>query len=212
VTDDPEDEVSETADLTLVEPPRRVELADLPQSPKSTFLAATAMGWEVHAWFAIGEVAPTLYVGNSDEDAKKPHNAGDVRYDGYVAHMFTVEARDPLLPIAFQAHYLGKKYADGRKSPLGSFDDAMVVDPVGVPRELRARYLPIKQDRGKYETTASFQRRVTAAQSRADEQSRTYNDGAVDFQHRPMFTAAREFDSWLAEWRSFSTQKAKLNV
>ena len=202
-----EEEVSETAALALVEPPRRIEVADLPQSPKSAFLTATAMDWTVHAWLAIGEVAPTLYVSNTDA-----HSAGDVYLDGYTARMFTVEARDPDLPIGFQAHYLGKVYADGRKSGRGSFDYAMVVDPVGVPRVLRAEYKPIKQDRGKYETTASFQRRVAAAQARADEQDRTYNNHTVIFQNRRMFVTAREFDAWLAEWRSFSTQKAKLNV
>ena len=203
------DEVSETAAFTLIEPPKRIGVSDLPQSPKSTFTAATNCGWEVHAWLSIGEVAPTLYVSNTDA-----HSAGEVYLDGYTARMFTVEARDPDLPIGFQAHYLGKVYANGRKAGLGSFDYALVVDPVGVPRELRAKYKPIKQDRGKYETAKSFQRRVTDAQKVADEMTASYNDGSVDFQHRPMFTVAREFDSWLAEWRSFvpTTKKATLNV
>lgn len=209
MSDEPESEVSET---TLIEPPRRLDVADLPQSPKSTFLAAEACGWLVRAWLAVGEVAPTLYVSNSDEGAKKPHSAGEVLFDGYTARMFTIDSRHPDLPLGFRAHYLGKVYANGRKAPLGSFDYALAVDPVGVARELRAEYKPIKQDRGKYETTKSFQRRLTAAKEQADAEDVSYNVGSVVFQHRVMFDTAGEFDSWLADWRSFvpvTTKKVK---
>lgn len=197
-----EDEVSET--FTLTQPPTRIGVEDLPRSPKSTYLAATACGWAVSAWLSVGEVAPTLYVGNSDEGAKKPYNAGDVKWDGYTARLFIVEARVLDLPLGFRAHYLGKQYGDGRAAPLGGFDYALAVDPVGVPRALRADYNPIKQLRGKFETGKSFLRRQNDAKTLADEMAAAYNDGGVTFETAPLFAVAGEFDSWLAEWQSFT--------
>jgi hypothetical protein len=204
----PEPEVSET--FTLLRRSERLDPDALPRSPKSTFRLATECGWMVHAWLAVGEYAPTLYVSNSDEDDKHPHSIGDVLYDGYRANIYVVEARDPELPLGFKASYIGKEYEDGRSAPAGSFDHALIVDPVGIPHVLKSVYKPIKQDRGKYETTKSFSRRLADAQKMADEQDRLYNTGEVIFQHRRMFTAARPFDSWLAEWRSFYQESIPL--
>lgn len=208
VEDEPE--VSET--FTLIQPPKPIAAKDLPQSPKSAFLAATDCGWEVRAALSIGEFAPTLYVGSTDD-----HSAGDVYRDGYRARIFTVQARDLALDIAFRAQYVGKVYADGRKSGAGSFDGAHVSDPVGVPRKEHVEYKPIKQDRGKYETASSFMRRQVAAKKAADEMTATYNDGFVWYRHTAFFATSGEFTSWLAEWRSFArptapTKKAKSNA
>ena len=200
-----EDEVSET--FTLTQPPTRIEPTALPRSPKSTYLSALNIGWDARAWLSTGEVAPVLYVSNSEENAKSPHNAGDIKFRGYTARMFVVEARDLAMPLGFRAHYLGKEYSDGSKATAGSFGFARVVDPAGVASEARAVYKPIPQLRGKYETAASFQRRSDEAKNIADGMTANYNDNTITIHHTSSFSVARDFDSWLAGWQSFTGAK-----
>jgi len=191
-----EEEVSET--FTLIAAPTRITLAELPTSPKGAFKLATAMGWDVSAWITLGEFAPTLYTGSTDT-----HVAGEVKAVGYHARIFTVEARDPLMPLGFQAHYLGKQYADGRKASGGSFEHARVADPVGVATGLNAKYAPIGQVRGQYENNESIERRKNDAQADADRMNLDYNTGAIGFAPLHLFRTAGDFKSWLAEWQSF---------
>lgn len=198
-----EQEVSETG-LSLLEPPERIDVGRLPLSPKKTFITAQANGWRVQAWLSLAVVAPAVYVGNSDT-----HSAGDEKAPGYMSSMFTVEARDELLPLGFRALYLGKVYEDGRKAPGGAFSNATVVDPVGVSRLLSFDYQPIKQVRGKSETEKSWQARLDAFEQMAADQDADYNDGETVLNTAHTFTVAKEFDSWLAEWKSFTQKVTK---
>lgn len=209
-----EEEVSET--FTLTQRPTRITVAELPRSPKSVFLAAEACGWEARAWVSSGRVAPTLYVSNSKSNAsdKGQHNAGDVKTAGYTLRMFTVEARDLKMPLGFRARFLGKEY-EGRKPTAGSFEDAHIVDPVGIPTKPHVEYKAIRQVRAKYETGQSFERRSKEATERASQMSADYNDGEIFYFNETHFSVARDFDSWLSEWRSFAqptTKKVKINA
>lgn len=201
------EEVSETILLEPWEP--MASTTDLPASPKKAFIAARDMGWDVIVCKALGRVDPVYFLENSKEDATDPHNAGDVRYEGYLAKLFMVEARDPDLPLGFLAFYTGKEYETPRKTKpsAGAFDYARVVDPVGLPVLLRATYEPIRQTRGEYETDKSFQKRKDDAQKMADEMDARYNDGAITFRHQHMFTSATPFTEWLKDWKPFYTIK-----
>lgn len=203
------EEEEATEKFTLTEPMRRVGLADLPASPKSTHKAATALGWSVQAWLTVGEIAPVLFIANTEKNA-----AGSVRFEGYTARYFTVEARDPLMPLGFRATFLGKEYAaaTGRKPVGGSFDSALVVDPIGIIQPLSATYKAIPQTRDKYETEASINRRRSDAQKMADNQTAQYNDGAVVFSRHNLLTTTGAFNSWLAEWQSFIITGKKTNA
>lgn len=197
-----EAEVSETiSSFTLTKAPTKINVVDLPLSPKKALLSAAACGWQVRAWEAFGDTAPKLYMSSSEGQG---YSVGDVKTDGYVSRLVTIEARDLDLPLGFKAHYLGKVYANGRKAAAGSFAYAAVVDPVGIPRELRATYKVIAYHRGKFETEASFNNNSNRAQEMADEQD-GYNDGRLLFQGRHLFKTAGDFDAWLAEWKSYNT-------
>jgi len=193
--------------FTLTKPMHRIELADLPASAKSIYKAAKALGWSVQSWLSVGEVAPVLYIANTEKNA-----AGSVRFDGYTARTFTVEARDPLMPIGFRASFLGKEYSNGRKGVGGSFDSAMTVDPIGIPHVLSATYKAIPQTRDKYETEASINRRRADAQKLADEMDAAYNDGSVVFVKHNLLTTTGAFTAWLAEWQSFIITGKKTNA
>jgi len=198
-----DEEVSETS-FTLLEPPEKIDATRLPQSPKKAFVTAEAIGWSVRAWLSLGVIAPAVYVTTTEN-----HNAGDKKADGYIASMFTIEARDELMPLGFRALYIGKQYEDSRKAPAGSFSTAAVVDPVGVPRLLSFEYQPIKQLRGKAETEKSWKGRLDAFDQMAADQRSDYNDGDAVFNTSHVFTAAGEFDSWLADWKSFTEKVTK---
>lgn len=180
----------------------RITEAELSVSPRKAFRAAVGMGWEVAASYATAPVDPVLYLSDSEEGAKKSYVAGDVRFPGYTALLFTVEARDPALPIGFLASYIGKGYEDKPNDPV-KFESAMVIDPAGIPRELRADYEPIRQTRGDWETDASFASRVAAAKLMAERQNVEYNDSAIAFYHNVLFSTARPFENWLSEWKPF---------
>lgn len=200
---DEEEEFPET--FLLLEATHRIELADLPQSPRKTFRAAEALGWDVHAWLTVGEVAPVLFLYGSLESDANQHNAGDVRFEGYTSNLYAVEARDPQSrAIGFRAHYTGKVYQSGKKSSLGAFDFAMVADPVGVPVQLWAEYVPIRQTRGDFETDKSFAARKGSAAQMADEMDKSYNDHSWYFNQRPFFSSASELDAWMTEWKGFT--------
>lgn len=204
-----EEEFPET--FTLTQPAERIDIKSLPQAAKKAILVAESCGWQVRAWLVVGDYAPTRYMSSNEE---RGYVVGDIKSDGYAARTYVVEARDPDMPLGFKATYMGKVYADKRKTPAGSFASASVVDPIGIPRELSAVYRPIPYRRGKYETEESFQHNVDLAQGVAKEQA-AYNDGLILFSNQHIFKQAREFDTWLAEWRSFSPvtlQKTKNNA
>lgn len=184
-------------------------MAELPPSPRKAFKAALANGWQVQAWRLTAEFPATVYISSSPdvEDGKPKHSAGDPKHPGYFGTVFSVEARDPLLPLGFRATYVGKKYADGRKASAGAFDSAKIVDPVGLSIELTAEYNPIPYRRGKFETEESFQNNVARSVGFAEEQNHDYNNGMIHFQHSCYFGEAKQLDLWLAEWLPFTTTK-----
>lgn len=201
-----EETVSET--VTPVSAPARIEPADLPPSARKIMAKAKAMGWLASAWLTVAEFPSSLYASNSED---KGYNVGDVKTEGYLANVYTVEARDALIPLGFRADWLQKQYSDGRKTSAGAFSAAFVVDPVGSPRELKAVYKAATVSRGKYETEKSFKLRADTATATAINQAKTYNDGARADVHQ--FTMkAREFESWLSEWADFCAPKGLPNV
>jgi len=182
--------------VSETQPPKRITLGELPRSPRVVAHTALDCGWDVRAWLSIVEAPPTYYVNSSEENA-----AGDVKIAGHLLRMITVEARDPNMPLGFKANYISKS-ATG-----ASFQDALVVDPVGIPRELRADYKAMKQVRAKYETSESIKLRTDDVIQRADLAKLAYNDGGFAFFNQARFSAARDLDAWLAEWQSFSAIK-----
>lgn len=205
------DVVSETADpFTLITPPERIEGASLPTSPKGVWKAALGAGWNVSCWRSEGVMAPTLYIHASEEGDENPHSAGDVLYDGYALTIYVVEAREPYLPLAFQAFYHAKTYGPGdKRNTLGSFEFARVLDPVGIPVELRADYKPIKVSRGTdskgrvTETAESFRRNQMRAERAAEAANREYNDGSYWMWNSLSFHAAKPLTAWIGQWASF---------
>lgn len=198
MTDEP---LEVEAEFILVTPPIRIELADLPLSPRKIFKAAEALGWEAHAWLATGWVPPTYYARNENG-----HTTTDEKSESYGVNLFTVEARDPASrEVGFQAHFTGKTYQSDKKNTLGSFTSARIKDPVGIPRPARFEYSAITQTRGKFETEASINKRRASAQAAADNQNGTYNDGAWVWPTTFNFNTAGELDAWLAEWKGFTS-------
>ena len=193
----------------FLETPTRIDVKDLPISPRRAFKAAAANGWAAAAWRSSAEFPATVYISSSPdiENGKPKHSAGDPKHPGYTGTIFTIEARDLLMPLGFQATYISKKYADGRTSSAGSFESAKVIDPVGIVVELIAEYKVIPYRRGKFETEESFQRNVARSLSFAEQQLTDYNDGAVGVQHSSYFGDSKQLDIWLAEWLPFTTTK-----
>lgn len=191
------------------ETPTRIDVAELPLSPRKAFRSAVANGWAAAAWRSSAEFPATVYTSSSAdiENGKPKHSAGDPKHPGYFGTVFTIEARDLLMPLGFRATYVSKKYADGRKTSAGAFESAMIVDPVGIIFELSAEYKPIPYRRGKFETEESFQRNVARSVGFAEQQTNDYNDGVIHFQHSCYFGVAKQLDNWLAEWLSFTTTK-----
>lgn len=193
-----------------VEARRRVEAGELPTSPRGAYKAALAAGWEVVAWLTVGEQSPTLYLSDSEEDDANQYSKGDIRYDGYRASIYVIEARvSATVPIGFRAFYLGKDYGAGdKRNKPGSFDCAFVADPVGTVQVLDHTYKPIPVTRGRdqagrvVETEASFKANQARMQKMADDLN-AQNDGSFILNRRPMFAGAKEFTTWIAEWASY---------
>ena len=199
-----EEEVSETTGYVLVTPTMRVPMEEMPLSPKGVAKKALALGWEVSTWLTTTYYPPTLYVTTKGENV-----AGTVKFPGYVGVQWMVEARDPgTRAIGFQAQFLGRQYADGRKSDLGKFMWARVADPVGIPRELYYEYGMITQSRDKFETEKSFMTRYNAEKSRVDAMNTSLNDQSYHWPTVHLFQVAGDFTNWLAEWQSYAPRKA----
>lgn len=199
---DDTEEVSETR-FSLIEELHRTQFEFLPQSPAKLYAMAETMGWEVNAWASFGEYMPTLYKFGSVESDQNQHLPGEVKFDGYIAKHFIIEAREPTTQaIGFRAHYAGRLYEDSRKAPLGSFDFALVADPVGIPTLLSAEYKLRPASRGDAETDKSFAIRAKAVTDQVKNMDR-YNDGEFYWPTKKVLTQAKQFDAWLAEWRSF---------
>lgn len=193
------EEVEEPEAFTLLEPPVRLDDAELPLSPRKTFRLALEAGWDARAWVSRGSVAPKLYVSATDE-----HSAGEVKSVGYEVTLYTVEAADRAVKLGFQATFIAKEYADQRKASKGSFESARIADPAGVPAPLSYKYPALKMTRGKFETDASFNTRVRAAEGQVARMRRAHNDGSVWYPTTRLFTQAKDLESWISEWKTYA--------
>lgn len=185
-------------------PPHRQMPKDLPVSAKRTFMRATMMRWDVSAWITIAKHPETFYAASSEE---RSYSAGDVKTPVYISHIYTIEARDPKMPLGFRADYERRAYVDERKSSGGAFVGAQVVDPVGIPREMKVIYKPPFVSRGKFETEKSYKLRADAAIGTAKQQAENYNDGSIFWANQVFYATAKEFEYWLYEWDEMLTQK-----
>lgn len=200
----PETVGEERDSFTLVQSPTRIDGSAMPSSPKSLWKLASSLDWMVSCWVSLATVAPTLYMSSSDEGSKTQYSAGDVRFDGYNLTIYTVESREPLLPIGFKAQFVGKSYGDGdKRNTAGSFEYALLADPVGCPTGMRFGYEAVKLLRGEREIEKFYQRRVMDAERDALRMNREYNDGAYWMNTRPMITAAKPLLAWLGQWGNY---------
>jgi hypothetical protein len=79
VSDVEEIEEEVEAPITVLEFGRSWPLEDLPRSPKGLMREVLADGWEAVAQRSLARHGEVLYKSASKPDAKKKHNAGDVR-------------------------------------------------------------------------------------------------------------------------------------
>ena len=86
-------------------------------------------GWTVQAWTSLCAVDAVLFVADSEEDAKKPHLAGDVRYEAHELETVVIVGvkRASGHMLALDATW-ERKLREG-KSPTSSFQAATTYDP-----------------------------------------------------------------------------------
>jgi hypothetical protein len=194
----PVEEVERERRVVILEPARRIEPGDLGRSPARIYAAAARLGWGPRAWLTLTRVSAVLFVHDSTQDAKNPHAAGDVRYEGYDARNYAIEARHPKTRLAFTAFWSGTSKDPSPTS--ASFSSARVLDPVGVPVENFYEYKAPATTRHKDETDASFRNRTRLAEEAAEEANAKYNDGSFRNERDHLFTQASPFDRWLDDW------------
>lgn len=216
----PETDEAENRFVVLV-PPHKIDGKTLPTSPKGFYTKALAAGWEVNAWCTVGKVLPSLYLHDSAAPAEgevdpNPHKKGDVKFEGYDSNLYVVEARVAFnVPLGFRAHFVSRDYGTGNdgkpdtRSKPGSFEGALVADPVGLPRASGHHYDPVKITRAKdergrtVETEASFADRKRIAQAQADYLTEASFDGTFIFDRCPYLTSSTELTAWLKEWATY---------
>jgi hypothetical protein len=170
--------------ITRIAERRQIEPGDLGTAPRRVYAAAVAFGLEARAWLVVNDVSPVLYVADGED-----YSAGDVRFEGYVARQYTVEARHPQHRMGFQAHYLGK----GPDGSTASFESARVADPLGILVENWVDYTlnPVPGEK-----PAEKERRIQEGMA----MNRRINDGSDRTEHVRYFTAGGDFTRWFDEW------------
>lgn len=181
------EKVSRERQVTILEPKRRIEGADLGVSAKRVWKAATAMGLQVSLWVIVVDVSPVLYVKDSEDGE---HVAGDVLFEGYIGRRYVVEARHPEYKLGFQAFFLGK----GAEGKTGSFESAHIADPVGVLCENWADYTKDKVIADAYGW--SKERRIQEGMIA----NARINDGTDRTEHERWFFTGGDFTTWFDEW------------
>jgi hypothetical protein len=197
--DDDEDEPVVGGVTTVTTPNHKIGFEKLGISPKKAFNAAVALGLEVQAWLTVGDVSPVLYMADSKEGNKTSYSAGDVRYEGYVARRYTVEARHPEHALGFRASYMGK----GAEGSTAAFQAARVADPVGIVRPNAVDYT-VDKNRAK-ELNWSEERRIQEGMA----MNRRVNDGTTRLVHDHTFQSGGEFSLWIDEWLTLLAPDAK---
>jgi len=173
----------------VIDPMARAALVDLPSRAKAVGLAAEAMKWSVSAWRSTFMVAEVLYLADSPQDAKDPHQAGEVRFPACSERRYWVEARHPEAALGFRALWAGKGEGSG-----GDFDHAIVVDPLGIPVENYVDYT-IDKTRAR-ELQWSERQRVEHGR----ELNFRINDGSSRMEKRYLFHKATDFMLWMDDW------------
>lgn len=179
------EKVEKERKVTVLQPKAQITESELPLAAKRVYKAAVGLGLEAKLWLIIIEFAPVLYVHDGED-----HNAGDVRYEGYVARRYTVEARLPDQPLGFQATYIGK----GREGKTGPFATARVRDPYGIPVENWVDYTVDKttaQERGWTE-----EQRIQFGMA----MNNRINDGSTRLEYIRYFRVGGDFTRWLDEY------------
>jgi len=180
---------------------REGDPALLMRGPKKVVGMALALGWKVDIRVTEVRRPDTLFKHASDE-----HNRGDVRYKGGDETWWFIMARHPQAVLAFRAVYTETVTPSGGRG--FSFEHASAIDPVGMPTELYYEYKAPKASKvDKYETTASVEARQQHLDDMAADANRMFNTGKTYRNHRPLFTAAKEFEAWMGEWVEMLTPK-----
>lgn len=184
---------------TVTIPNHKIGAGELGIAPKKAFNAALALGLDVQAWLTVGDVSPVLYLADSKEGNKKTYSAGDVRYEGYVARRYTVEARHPEHALGFRASYMGK----GAEGSTAAFQAARVADPVGIVRPNEVDYT-VDKNRAK-ELNWTEERRIQEGMA----MNRRVNDGTTRLVHDHTFQSGGDFSLWVDEWLALLAPDAK---
>lgn len=124
----PKDEDAEP-EVTITQTAVEVSADDLPKlpriiNPQNLANRATAAGWDVAAMMSKSHKAAVLYVNDSEEDAKNPHRAGDVRYEAEDRTHYVLNAKRG--PLAFRLYYTTRHKAKDQTA----FLVGDVTDPV----------------------------------------------------------------------------------
>lgn len=172
--------------VTLVQGKTRIGDDELGRSPKAVYKAALALGWELRCWLVIADFAPVLYVSDSAEDNAASYSAGDVRYEGYRARLYTIEGRHPDLPLGFRARYLGKD-----EGTSASWENALVRDPEGIEVPNWADYTKDKTTAKELGWTEEMRIQMGMAMNAR------INDGTTRREQVYLFRQARPFQAWL---------------
>jgi hypothetical protein len=98
------EEAVEVEKVTVIEPRSLVDVAELPRNSKALALRALEAGWTVQAGKSRTHKEATLYVSDSEEGAKKPYRAGDVRYPAEDRTHFVLNAH-LAEQVAFRLYY-----------------------------------------------------------------------------------------------------------
>lgn len=170
---------------------RRIEVSDLGISPKKLVTACEALGWNVSIWLTVTDVDPVYYVNDSEEKSAKQHSAGDVRYEGYIARNYAVEARFGQHPVGFQAFFMGK----GEEGKTAGFEWCRVRDSaIGIVVENFVDYTRTPDEAA--EKGWDEQKRL----DEAERMNARYNDPPFRREHIKHYHSAGDLNGWLDSW------------
>jgi hypothetical protein len=165
-----------------------LDVWDLWGSPKKVANKAMGLDWvvQMHGWTIH---STDDFYANDGENGKR----GDLKKAAHDTEYQAVEGIHPSKRIAFLAEWKRAVSPSTGKSTY-PFQCARILDPLGVPVELRADYSYGKDERKAYGLS------IAAAQELQYRREGEYNDGKMYLEKRPMFTTATPFNTWLEDW------------
>lgn len=187
---EPEEDAEPVEVVSIRELAKPISESELGSSPAKVHRAALDLGWEVRLRRSLTDVAAVLFVESSEEGARRPHQAGDVRFEAYVARHYWLQARHSATKLGFEAHWVGK----GETGSTAAFQEATVFDPVGIPVENWFDYT--KDVRTAKELGWSEERRRREGQVA----NARLNDGPDSIEHVVLMRSGTEFLVWLDDW------------